>query len=362
VLLVATVLALVLANSPLQDGFESLWKSSPASSLGSLDLPHDLRHWINDGLMAVFFFVVGLEIKREITTGELKDPRTRNLPVVAAIGGMAVPALLYALVNVGGEGAAGWGVPVATDIALAVGIIALLGNRVPTGARIFLLTLAVADDIGAILVVALFYPSDIDVMWLISASVLGAAVIVVTRVASSKVLFAALGCVLWFATFQSGVHAAVAGVALGLIAPRHLMGRAEDILHPWTSHIVIPLFALANAGIVLSGERIDDALTSPITLGVVLGLVVGKALGISLFSWVAVRSGIGRLPGDVGPRSLVGLGFVAGIGFTVSIFIAGLAFPDDARLELAKLGVLLGSVLAAIVGTMLLRRGERTPP
>lgn len=361
-LLAATIVALGIANSPLGDGFESMWRSSPASSIGSIHLPHDLRHWVNDGLMAIFFFVVGLEINRELTTGELKDPQTRNLPVVAAIGGMLVPAGLYALLNAGGGGSAGWGVPIATDIALAVGVVALVGNRVPAGARIFLLTLAVVDDIGAILVVALFYPSDIQSSWLLISILLGIGTFAVTRVMSSSVLFAVLGAALWFATFQSGVHATVAGVALGLMARSALVGRAEEILHPWTSHLVIPLFALANAGIVISSARVEDALTSPIAAGIVLGLVVGKALGISLFSWIAVRVGMGQLPGEMGPRTLLGLGFVAGIGFTVSVFIAGLAFPDQANLEVAKIGVFAGSVIAAGVGTVLLRSGERADP
>ena len=346
-LVAATVVALLWANSPWQAGYASFWDS---------DL--DLRHWVNDGLMAVFFFVVGLEIKRELVTGHLADRRAAALPAIAAVGGMAVPALLYAAFNAGGEGAAGWGIPMATDIAFAVGVLALLGDRVPQTLKVLLLALAIVDDIGAIAVIAVFYSDGVDLRWL-GAAVAGLVLVRLLRRAPAPAI-AAIGVAVWWFTYESGVHATIAGVALGVMLP--VSQRLEDALHPWTSYVVVPVFALANAGVVLSSDLRGDAATSPITIGVAVGLVVGKVVGVAGATALATRAGIGRLPGEVGGRQVVGLGAVAGIGFTVSIFIAGLAFDDPAQIDEAKVGILVASALAAALGAVILRRRADTPP
>jgi NhaA family Na+:H+ antiporter len=306
VLLGATVAALVWANSPWQAGYHAFWEP--------------LHTVVNDGLMSVFFFVVGLEIKRELVTGELRHPKAVGLPVVAALGGMVVPAAIYGAVNAGGPASAGWGIPMATDIAFAVGVVSLLGDRVPSPLKLFLLTLAIADDIGAILVIAVFYVGGPSWSWL-----------------------------------------TVAGVALGLLTPARpgrpaqvpVGERLESALHPWTSFVVVPLFALANAGVPLSAGPLRAAVTSAVGAGIVLGLVVGKTVGVTAGAWLAVRLGLGRLPDGVSWLQLVSVSAVAGIGFTVSLFITGLAFDDPALRETATLAVLVASALAALLGAAL---------
>ncbi|MGH2392920.1 MAG: Na+/H+ antiporter NhaA, partial [Candidatus Limnocylindria bacterium] len=393
-LLVAAVLALLIANSPLSGGYESLLATRLDLHVGPLLLEGDIAHWINDALMVLFFFVVGLEIKYELVSGELRDPRRAAVPIVAAFGGMAVPALIYAAFTGGGAGSAGWGIPMATDIAFAVGVLGLLGRRIPSPARVFLLTLAIVDDIGAITVIAIFYTSDLSLGWLALAAVcvglmLGLRLL---RVWSMSI-YLVLGIVVWLATYQSGVHATIAGVVIGLITParplleegvardfarqamrdgvidanelrryKFLIGesvsvaeRLERRLHPWTSYVVLPIFALANAGIDLRGGVLGDALASPVTAGVAVGLVVGKIVGVTLASWLAVVSRLGRLPHRTTWGMLVGLGAVAGIGFTVSLFIAELSFDPGSSLEgPAKVGILGGSVVAAVLGAALL--------
>lgn len=400
-LLGATVVALVWANSPWSASYESLWHTSASIEAGPLLLREDLQHWVNDGLMALFFFVVGLEIKREIVTGQLRSARDAALPVVAALGGMVIPAALFLLINAGGDGSSGWGIPMATDIAFTVGVLALLGDRVPPALKVLLLALAIADDIGAIIVIAVFYSDEIDVTWLAAAAV---AFIVVCLMQRAKVWYApaylVVGVVVWGCTLESGVHATIAGVALGLLTPARpllpepepdrvaerlaiaddvnaeeargvafelresvsVAERLEDALHPWTSYLVIPLFALANAGIPLSGDVLDDAATSTIALGVVVGLVIGKPVGIGLFSWLAVRAGVARLPAGVRWSHLVGIAALAGIGFTVSIFITGLAYTDVALQDEAKIGVLVASLLSAVIGTIALWRSGAGNP
>jgi len=401
-LLLAAAAALIWANlSP--DSYESVWHTELALSLGPWELTNDVQHWINDGLMALFFFVVGLEIKRELVVGELRDLRTAALPAVAALGGMIVPALLYVALNAGGPGSSGWGIPMATDIAFAVGVLALFGRGLPSSLRVFLLSLAIVDDIGAILVIAIFYSEGI--VWPALAAAGGfIALIVLAQRASVRLtaVYVVLGVGTWLAVYLSGVHATIAGVALGLITPvlpfqkpgavserarrvadrtadehddtdaHHWLGlaslsrdavsplaRMEHALHPWTSYVIIPLFALANAGVNLGGGAIEAALTSRVTLGVVLGLVAGKILGITLFSWTAVRLGAARLPSGVGWGQVMAVAAVAGIGFTVSLFIAALAFSDPAVLAAAKVGVLGASILAGAIGAMLLAATRR---
>ena len=393
VLLAAALIALILANSPWSDAFEQFWTTEVSIEVGRFTLAEDLRHWVNDALMAIFFFVVGLEIKLELVRGELREPRRAAVPIAAAFGGMAVPALLYAVFNPGPPEVHGWGIPMATDIAFALGVVAILGRRLPSSARVFMLTLAIVDDVGAITVIAIFYTADVSLAWLGVAllGVLAAVVLRRIRVWSFSV-YIVIGAVVWLATYQSGVHATIAGVVMGLVAPamplldqeqarqyardhsperldaddlrkyRFLLGesvpvaeRLQSALHPWSAYVILPIFALANGGIDLRGGVLAEALSASVTLGVAVGLVLGKTVGISLGAWLAVRLGPGRLPDGIGWDRLVGLAMVAGIGFTVSLFITGLAFDPASQLVTdAKVGVLAGSVLAAALGSALL--------
>jgi Na+:H+ antiporter, NhaA family len=372
-LLVAATAALVWANSPWSDSYASFWTHEITVGPGSLSITNSLRHWVNDGLMAVFFFVVGVEIKRELVGGELSDRARARLPVAAAVGGMVVPALIYIAWNPSGATFRGWGIPMATDLAFALGVLAVLGPRVPRGLKVFLLTLAIVDDIGAIVVIAAFYSEGIEFAWLAGAAGVLAVMYGARRLGARHPLVAVIpAVVLWICFFQSGVHATLAGVALGLLIPastehdRAALDRIEHRLHPWTSFLVVPVFALANAGIALGPEALSDAAASPITWGVVTGLVVGKIVGIVGVTMIGPRLRLGRLPAGVEFRDVLGIGAVAGIGFTVSLFVAELAFGGE-RLEAAKLGILGGSLVAAVLGATMLswthrRATPRTTP
>jgi NhaA family Na+:H+ antiporter len=398
-LLLATAAALIWANSAWADGYQNFWHAEIELTVGPWHLPElSVGHFVNDALMALFFFVVGLEIKRELVTGDLSSFRAAALPAIGALGGMIVPAALYLTLNGAGEASRGWGIPMATDIAFAVGIVALLGARVSPKIKLFLLTLAIVDDIGAIVVIAIFYTSDLSTSWLLIAVVGLAAVWVLQRLRVWAIpVYAALGIFIWYATLESGVHATIAGVALGLLTParpllnqrdaqqivdalpsdanvaevRHasflaqesvpLTERLENMLHPFTAFMIIPVFALANAGISLSSDKISAAASSGVTLGIVLGLVVGKPVGITLFAWVATRFGF-ALPEGVRWPQFIGMGLAAGIGFTVSIFLAGLAFETPAITDLAKIGILVASLIAAIAALLLLRLNDPSPP
>ena len=397
VLLAATAVALVWANSPASASYADFWHTEVTLlAFDDFSLTEDLQHWVNDGLMAIFFFVVGLEIKSELVAGELRDPRAAAIPVIAALGGMVVPAGLFLALNAGGDAADGWGIPMATDIAFALGVLALMGPRVPASLKVFLLSLAIVDDIGAILVIAVFYTTDLSFGWLaIAVALLG--VIALMRLARVWYIpvYVLAGFGVWLATLESGIHATIAGVALGLLAPAVALrpepkqaeiepaSTADEIraivfdvretvpvtdrlqltLHPFSSFLILPVFALANAGIEISADGLGDATTSSLTLGVVLGLVVGKTVGVASATWLATRLGIGTLPPGVVWRDIVGVGALAGIGFTVAIFISGLAFDDEQLVQDAKLGILVASILAAIVGAAILRRPtkEGTP-
>ncbi|HWC13429.1 MAG TPA: Na+/H+ antiporter NhaA [Actinomycetota bacterium] len=368
-LLAATTVALILANSPLSEAFHDLWATDVEFHLGPVAFPHDIHHWINDGLMAIFFFVVALEIKRELVTGELATLRRASLPAIAAIGGMVVPALIYLALNDGAE-RVGWGIPMATDIAFAVGIISLFGERIPTSAKVFLLSLAIVDDIGAIAVIAIFYSGGVSAQWmgitLLMLGGVGMLRIVGVRTAPMYVVF---GIATWIALFQSGVHATLAGVALGMLTParsreegKEPIGyQLEHALHPWTSYVVVPLFALANAGIVLSTDSVSLALGSSVTLGIVLGLVAGKLAGISFATWLAVKLRVAELPDSSTWGHIIGLAAVAGVGFTVSLFITELAFTDVELTDAAKMGVFAGSLIAGGLGAAILWRTCPTP-
>ncbi len=400
VLLLATVVALVWANSPARASYTSFWHTTLSVRAAGHGISQDLRHWIDDGLMTLFFFVVGLEIKRELIEGELRDRRAAVFPAVAAIGGMALPALIYLAINRGGTGHAGWGIPMATDIAFTLGVVALLGSRVPQSLKVFLLTLAIVDDIGAIVVIAVFYSGGLAVGWLaLSAAVLGLMALLQRIHVRSLPVYVVLGCAVWLATFESGVHATIAGVMLGLLTPAraHLPAEAAseaavdtieasgdisigdarrvsyltresvpvterlmDALHPWTSFVIVPLFALANAGIALSRHALAGGWS--IAGGVVAGLVLGKVFGITGAVWLALRFGIGSMPEGATWRHVIGVAGLAGIGFTVSLFVTDLAFADAGRQQQAKVGVLVASVLAALLGSSLLVLAARRDP
>ena len=397
VLLAAAVVALAWANSPWSDAYHAVWSTDLTLSLGRYELEGDLHHWVNDALMAVFFFVVGLEIKRELVHGDLRDPRVAAMPAVAALGGMVVPAAVFLLVAGGTDGSRGWGIPMATDIAFAIGVVALLGPRVPAALKLFLLTLAIVDDIGAIVVIAVFYAEDVQPVFLLAATGLIAVMLTLRRVGVIWLApYVVLGSGVWLATRASGVHATIAGVILGLLAPAQPLipavvardwasdltdepspaeleamtklartsvspaERLEHLLHPWTSFVVVPLFALANAGVELRGSAFDDAGAARITAGVAIGLVAGKALGITGAAWLAVRTGLGRLPEGATWPMVAGIGAIGGIGFTVALFIAELAFDPGGLQDAAKIGVLGGSTLAALVGAAILRRACRS--
>lgn len=368
-LLIAAVAALIWANAPFGESYEEFWTTAVNLNVGSFHLDETLRGVVNDGLMAIFFFVVGLEIKRELVAGDLRDKRTAVLPAIAAMGGMVVPALIYFAFNVGTTAEHGWGIPMATDIAFAVGVVTLLGSRIPLGGRLFLLALAIVDDIGAIVVIAIFYTEQVSIADLaLSMASLGL-MWGALRIGFRSLFFhipAALAA--WFFLLESGVHPTLSGVAIGLLIPvgsgygegasnepLSPLHRLETAFHPWSSFAIVPIFALANAGVRLAGVDLVEAVTNRVSLGVSVGLIVGKTAGITLFTWLAVRFGIGVLPRAVGWVHVVGLAALAGIGFTVSLFVAGLSFTDAATTDLAKIGIFVGSLLAGTLGYLILR-------
>ncbi len=366
-LLVAVVIAMVWVNLLSGDGYFEFWGTELTLGVGSLSITEDLQHWINDALMAIFFFVVGLEIKRELSVGELNDRRKAALPVIAACGGVILPALIFVAFNAGGEFAGGWAIPMATDIAFAVAILALLGSRIPSGVRLLLLTIAIVDDVIAIAVIAIFYTDSISLGWLaFGLAGLGATVLIRRLGAVSPLWFVPAGLLAWLGFFESGVHATIAGVALGLLTParpvagRPVLERMEHRLHPWTAIVIVPLFALSNAGVELSRDVISDAVSSPLFQGILLGLVLGKLFGIAGATLLSDRLGIARLPAGVTRAHVWGVAALGGIGVTVSLFLTGLSFTDRETIEIAKLGVFTGSLVSAGLGsTLLLRRARR---
>lgn len=395
VLIGAALAAFAWANSPWAPLYAELQHVHAGLHVGAWSLDLSLAHWVNDGLMALFFFVVGLEIKRELLVGELAGWQRAALPALGALGGMVVPAAIYAWLNLGQPSIVGWGVPMATDIAFAVGILALLGPRVPLALKVFLLALAIVDDLGAVLVIAVFYTRELDLAALGLAALVWVAAAVYGRIGGWRpAVYLLLGLLLWYLTYKSGVHATVAGVMLALAVP---LGRAEDqagideelastpagtdfesresrlehmeevidrrqsplldfehALTPWVAFLVMPVFALFNAGVPVGGEAGVD-FTNAVTLGAFLGLLLGKPLGITLFVALGNMIGVTRLPAGVGWAALTGVGLLGGIGFTMALFIAMLAFGDGPALDQAKIGVLSASVLAAVLGYVLLR-------
>jgi NhaA family Na+:H+ antiporter len=355
VLMAAAALALGWANSPWRAAYDALWQTPLAVQLGRFAIQADLRHWVSDGLMTLFFLVVGLEIKRELVAGELRTWRRAALPVVAAAGGMAVPALIYAAANAGRPGAPGWGVPMATDIAFALGVLALLGSRVPAALKVFLLTLAVVDDLGSIAVVALVYSRGVDLGALAVAAGLLTLVAVLVRARVWWLpLHVGLGAALWLALWHSGVSPALAGVAMGLVTPVPLAERLAHDLHPVSAFLVVPLFALANAGVSLEGGGLAAPGAGAVLGGVLAGRMLGKLAGIGAAAWLAVRLGLAVRPHATSWPQLAGVATVAGIGFTVPLFVADLAFPDGQFQAPVKLGLLLASVVAGAAGALVL--------
>ena len=407
VLILATLLALLLANSGLADSYTSLLGSSISISVGPFTLEENLLHWINDGLMAIFFFLVGLEIKREVTAGELSNLRAAMLPIVAAVGGVIVPATIYTLLNFNGVGVGGWGVPMATDIAFALGCLALLGERIPFALKIFLTAVAIVDDLIAVLVIAIFYSSGLH----FAALGLGFGVLIILILANmfgirNILFYVLLGVIVWLAFLHSGVHATIAGVLIALTIPARnridgptFLHRARQILqdfedseleptpmltdekqqsavleleaacehvqaplqkmehslHNWVSFGIMPMFALANAGVALSLDSLGGE-TSFVALGIIMGLVLGKPIGLLGASWLAVRTGVAALPPGVTWQHMAGAGVLAGIGFTMSLFIASLGFASAELLAAAKVAILIASLIAGSAGLLLLSR------
>lgn len=364
-LIAVAAAAMILANSPLAEAYHALFHAplgwSPVAKLNTAHL------WVNDGLMAIFFFVVGLEIKREILDGELASPARRRLPVLAAIAGMAFPAAVY-LGIAGGDPALhrGWAIPAATDIAFAVGVLALVGNRVPPSLRLFLLTVAIVDDLGAVIIIALFYTASIKLPWLAAAAGALAVLALLNRMGVSRWLpYVLVSVALWFAVLHSGVHATIAGVVAALTIPLRLGGdgdspllRMEHALVPWNAYLIVPLFGFANAGVSLAGNA--GALLSGLPLGVAAGLFIGKQVGVFGAIWAADRIGLAHRPAGASWTQLWGTALLCGIGFTMSLFIGALAFPaSPVLIDEAKLGVMIGSLLSAIAGFTVLRLSGR---
>jgi len=362
----AAAIAVLWANSPLSPAYFGMLDTQVAATVGGEGVKKSALLWINDGLMALFFLLVGLEVKREVLIGQLSSWQQSSLPIFAALGGMALPAVVFVAINLGHPGnLQGWAIPAATDIAFALGILALLGSRVPVALKALLLAVAVIDDIGAIAIIALFYTPGVDL------AMLGAAAVVLVLLAGfgymrvgSSIPYAILGVALWYFVLKSGVHATLAGVALAMCIPMtDRKGEAklehwEYGLHPWVAFMVVPIFALANAGVSFEGME-PVALLAPLPLGIALGLLVGKQVGIVGLAWLAVKSGIARLPQGVGWIQVWGLSLIAGIGFTMSLFIGNLAFDDPAAINAVKLGVLAGSIVSALLGVAILLRVRR---
>ncbi len=347
-LTICTSFSLILSNGDNSSQYIAFWNTETIFS-SSIHLPHSFLHWINDGLMSIFFFLAGLEIKRELLEGELKEPKKALLPIFAAIGGMLVPAVLYTLVNKGGEFANGWGIPMATDIAFSLGITSLLGKRVPLSLKVFLIALAIIDDLGAILIIAVFYGGQINWLMLGASVALILLIAILARKKVSLSLRLILGICLWYLIFNSGIHATVAGVALAFTVPLRELGDLEHRLHIPVNFLILPIFALANTAVSFN-TGIMETLTHPINFGIMAGLVIGKPLGIVAFCYMLTQMKWGKLPAGTSWTQISGIGMLAGIGFTMSIFITTLAFTSTDTQDLAKVSILLASLLSLILG------------
>lgn len=363
ILIFCTVVSLALSNSPWGDAYLHFWHLPMDLSFLTIGLDYHLEHWVNDGLMTVFFLLVGLEIEREVYVGELADIKKAILPIVAAVGGMVVPALIHYAFNAGTPAQAGFGIPMATDIAFALGILSLVGNRVPLSLKIFLTALAIIDDLGAIIVIALFYTNQLAMGYLLAAAGILSVLFILNRL---KVYYLAVylipGIVLWYCLLKSGIHPTIGGVLLAFAIPFHntkdkpnISYKLQHALHRPVAFIILPLFALANTAIVLPKD-IAGSLFTANALGIMAGLVIGKCVGISGFTFGLVKLNIGKLPDDVTPRMMAGAALLGGIGFTMSIFIANLAFTDPAIITASKLSILVASLLSAVAGYTVLKK------
>ncbi|HEY9319655.1 MULTISPECIES: Na+/H+ antiporter NhaA [Achromobacter] len=372
VLMAAALAALIIANSPAAPAYFDMLGTKLGFQAGPVVLKETVLHWINDGLMAVFFLLVGLEIKREVLDGQLRGAARIILPGIAALGGMAAPALIYVLINLGSpDTLRGWAIPAATDIAFALGILALLGSRVPTSLKIFLTALAILDDLGAIIIIALFYTSQLNVFALVMAGALLACLFCLNRAGVLRLTpYLLIGAVLWYFVLKSGVHATLAGVALALtipLRPRNAgkpeahspLHDLEHVLHKPVALLIVPIFGFANAGVSFAGMGLAS-LAQPVPLGVALGLFLGKQLGVFGFAWLAIKAGVASLPRHASFTQLYGVALLCGIGFTMSLFIGALAFTDAATVDATKIGVLTGSLASAVIGFLLLRMSS--PP
>lgn len=369
-LILATVFAVLINNSAIASLYSAFLDVPVAMTVGALEIDKPLILWINDGLMAVFFFLVGLEIKREVLQGQLSSRDKIVLPLFAAVGGMLVPALVFLGINAGSpENLNGWAIPAATDIAFALGILALMGSRVPVALKVLLLAVAIIDDLGAIIIIALFYTSNLSVEALMLAGVGLAGLITLNRLGVKRIApYVLIGIFMWVCVLKSGVHATLAGVITALAVPIYgrnesepsPLKRLEHGLHPWVAFAIVPLFAFANAGVSLSGLTMET-LMAPLTLGVAAGLFIGKQVGVFGLSFIAVKTGIARLPDGVNWAHLYGLACLTGVGFTMSLFIGTLAFSDAAAMNEIRLGVLMGSTLSALAGVAILLASTRSP-
>lgn len=360
ILILCVFISLFIANSSLGSGFETFLGSSFGFSNQTIQLEYSISQWINDGLMAIFFLLVGLEIKREIIEGELSSPKKAAMPIFAAIGGMLFPAVIYTLFNSGTPTVHGWGIPMATDIAFALGVISLLGKRVPASLKIFLAALAIADDLGAIIVIAIFYTNELHWMQLFYSAGILVLLILMNRFGVKRLFFYIIpGIFLWYFIHHSGIHATIAGVLLALTIPTNPeketspLEKLQHIIIKPVNFIIMPIFALANTNIQFE-SRMIDGLTSPLGLGIILGLAVGKPIGVVLFSWLSVRIGLAKLPNSANWKHIFGLGLLAGIGFTMSIFIALLSFSNPEYKVEAKFAILVASILSGIAGYLFL--------
>jgi Na+:H+ antiporter, NhaA family len=363
-LIMATLLAMLVANSPLRPWYDELLSLPIEVRVGALEIAKPMLLWINDGLMALFFLLVGLEVKREFLIGQLSSREQVVLPAIAAVGGMLVPALIYVAVNFGNPQALdGWAIPAATDIAFALGVLALLGERVPVSLKVFLMALAIMDDLGAIIIIAFFYSGDLSTGMLVMAGILMLVLVGLNRLRVARLsIYLVVGVALWICVLKSGVHATLAGVAVALVIPLRIRPDGENpleflehALQPWATYFILPCFAFANAGIALGGMGVADLL-DPVSLGIVLGLVVGKLAGVFGFAVLSIKLGLARLPEQATLAQLLGVAALCGIGFTMSLFIGGLAFEHSGTDSLLayRIGILLGSLIAALLGLLIL--------
>ncbi|ASZ15099.1 Na+/H+ antiporter NhaA [Chitinophaga pendula] len=355
VLIICTFISMVIANSSWQEPYLAFWETAIHSPFPSLELPHTLLHWINDGFMVLFFFLVGMEIKRELTVGELSSIKKSLLPVLAAAGGMVFPAGIFAIFNGGGPYAHGWGIPMATDIAFSLGILSLLGKRVPVSLKIFLTALAIIDDLGAILTIAVFYTDEIKLAYLLGGAGILALLAALNLLKVKRLFFYFLpGIILWYCIFNSGIHATIAGVLLAFCIPNDKLSDLIHNLHDPVNFLIMPVFALANTAIVFPPDLVQVFLSS-ISYGVLAGLVIGKPLGIFILSYLATKLKLAARPGKASWAQLVGVGMIAGIGFTMSIFISTLAYSEAELQVISKMAVILASLIAGLLGFIFLR-------